>query len=186
MWKAEGVKAIQDFLGVRSRKEIGYQTVMVRSYWTLIEGPFEYLLERTLLSLRTKQGPRVRVGPASIGMRPPGPQMGSVICQEESQQEIEDTSSWVIEGLNKGAIYTDVGKVQEKHHNTLGPGTMGRQNTLCMKRKGERTVRTWRETYMENTVCHELWPWAQDGQPAATKQRGMWEQITLPHSASSL
>lgn len=98
MWKFEGVKAIQDFLGVRSRKEIEYQTVMVRSYWTLIVGLFEDFLERTLLFLRTKQGPRACVGPVSIGMRPPGPQMGSVICHKESQQETEDTSSWVIEG----------------------------------------------------------------------------------------
>lgn len=70
----------------------------MRSCWTLIEGSFEDSLERTLFFLRTKQEPRACEGPVCAGMKPPVPQMGSVMYHRESQQETEDTPSWVIEG----------------------------------------------------------------------------------------
>lgn len=54
--KAEGMRVIHGFLGVRSREVIGYQTVMERPYWSLSESSSEAPLGRILLFLRT-EGP---------------------------------------------------------------------------------------------------------------------------------
>lgn len=68
---AEGGGSAGDsrLFGVRSRKEIGYQIVMGRPYWTSFESSSEIPLERTLLFLRTKEGPRACEGPASTDMK---------------------------------------------------------------------------------------------------------------------
>lgn len=93
--KAEGMRVIHGFLGVRSRKETGYQTVMERSYWALFESSSEAPLGRILLFLRT-EGPRACEGPASTAMQPHGPQMGSAIFHAGSWQETDGTLSWAV------------------------------------------------------------------------------------------
>lgn len=82
------MKTIQDFLGVRSRKEAGCQMVMERSYWTLFESSSETPFWKTLLSLRTKERPRACEGPpVSINVKPHGSQMGSAMCHAVSWQK---------------------------------------------------------------------------------------------------
>lgn len=73
--KAEVMKVIQDFLGVRPRVANDHGAGG-ESYRTLFESSSGAPLGRILLFLRTKEGPMACEGLVSRGMKPHGAQMG--------------------------------------------------------------------------------------------------------------
>lgn len=135
---------------------------MVRSYWNLIAGLFEDSLEWALLFLRTKQEPRACEGWARAGMKPPWAPDGFIyVSQRVSAGNRGHLKLGNWGELMKGLFTQMWARCRKSTIVLWGQEAWEGITCLCVKKRWERTVRTQRETCIENWL-KELWSWVQD------------------------